>query len=223
MREKVDLKNSMENITGTLMKRRVKILCMLVFSFVLALSLTGCAPKDDTADMPNLPQQEDTATPSEADNGGNENTVEIPQEEDTDKMVSVPVENLGRANPFVPAGVSIASSVPHEKLKYDVLEPLDTPTADPAAQKIVTTKVSGIMYDKSNPSAILNIEGTDYLVRSGDVINGYKVLSIGKSIVTVQMGSNIYKAGVGQLVNNGESVNYNQIANLNKKFGGAKK
>ena len=105
----MDLKNSMENITGTLMKRRVKILCMLVFSFVLALSLTGCAPKDDTADMPNLPQQEDTATPSEADNGGNENTVEIPQEEDTDTMVSVPVENLGRANPFVPAGVSIAS------------------------------------------------------------------------------------------------------------------
>ena len=92
------------------------------------------------------------------------------------------------------------------------------------AQKIVTTKVSGIMYDKSNPSAILNIEGADYLVRSGDVINGYKVLSIGKNHVTVQKGSNVYKAGVGQLVTEGQTdVTYNQVANLNKKFGGGNK
>lgn len=78
------------------------------------------------------------------------------------------------------------------------------------------------MYDRNNPSAILNIEGSDYLVRSGDVINGYKVLSIGKNSVTVQMGSNVYKAGVGQLVTSGQAdVNYNKVANLNKKFGGA--
>ena len=111
-----------------------------------------------------------------------------------------------------------------EKLQYDLLEPLDAPVADETAQKIVTTKVSGIMYDKSNPSAILNIEGADYLVRSGDVINGYKVLAISKNNVTVQKGSNIYKAGVGQLVADGQvDVTYNNVANLNKKFGGGKK
>ena len=74
------------------------------------------------------------------------------------------------------------------------------------------------MFDKFNPSAILNISGTDYLVRTGDVINGYKVLSIGKDTVTVQYGANVYKASVGELFT-GEGVNYNTVSNLENKFG----
>jgi len=218
----------MENITGMLMKKRIKMLFTLVFAMVLALNLSGCGSKTETEELPGeLPQQQETEIPS-AESSGNDaatSMVEIPQEEDTDKMVSVPVENLGRANPFLPPSEAIlaATSVPDEKLKYDLLEPLDVPSADPGAQKVVTTKVSGIMYDKTNPSAILNIEGSDYLVRSGDVINGYKVLSIAKNAVTVQMGSNVYKVGVGQLVADGQvDINYNKVANLNKKFGGSK-
>ena len=209
------------------MKKRIKMLFTLVFTFVLALNLSGCAPKSDTtSDLDSVPQQLETEIPADdtvsADSG---NTVEVPQEEDVDKMVSVPVENLGRTNPFLPpAEADLLASIPNEKLKYDLIEPLESPMPDPNAQKVVTTKVSGIMYDKSNPSAILNIEGSDYLVRSGDVINGYKVLSIGKNFVTVQMGSNVYKAGVGQLVTEGQvDVTYNKVANLTKKFGGSRK
>lgn len=210
------------------MKKRVKILFTLVFACALALNLSGCASKsdvDENADVV-LPQQEVEIPAGEAQSSDvGMDAVEIPQEEDTDKMVSVPVENLGRPNPFLPPNeANIATSVPAGNLKYDLLEPLDVPSADPMAQKVVTTKVSGIMYDKSSPSAILNIEGSDYLVRSGDVINGYKVLSISKNSVTVQMGSNVYKAGVGQLVTDGQvDVNYNKVANLSKKFGGARR
>lgn len=210
------------------MKKRIKILFMLAFACVLALNLSGCASKSDSDSVPDeLLQQQETEIPAEESQSSDVgmNAVEIPEEEDTDKMVSIPVENLGRPNPFLPPNeANIASSVPSGNLKYDLLEPLDVPSADPTAQKIVTTKVSGIMYDKSSPSAILNIEGADYLVRSGDVINGYKVLSISKNMVTVQMGSNIYKAGVGQLVTDGQvDVNYNKVANLSKKFGGSRR
>ena len=226
MREKLDLKNSMKNVAGIPMKKRIKIIFTLVFAFALALNLSGCGQKSDTESVPDeLPQQETEIPQEELPAEESKNTIEIPQEDDTDKMVAVPVEDLGRANPFLPPGeAALITSAPQEKLQYDLLEPLDAPVADEMAQKIVTTKVSGIMYDKSNPSAILNIEGADYLVRSGDVINGYKVLSIGKNHVTVQKGSNVYKAGVGQLVTEGQTdVTYNQVANLNKKFGGGNK
>ena len=91
-------------------------------------------------------------------------------------------------------------------------------SVDTTATEIMTTKVSGIMFDKFNPSAILNINGTDYLVRSGDIINGYKILSIGKETVTVQFGSNVYKASVGELFT-GQGINYNTVSNLENKFG----
>ena len=77
------------------------------------------------------------------------------------------------------------------------------------------------MYDRLNPSAILNISGSDYLVRTGDVINSCKVLSIGRDQVTVQNGANVYKAGVGEMFT-GDGVNFNTISNLESKFGGRK-
>lgn len=227
MREKMDLEKSMKNITGMLMKKRIGTICTVVVAFVLALNLTGCGSKtEETAVPETVPQQEADIPIDETSANADTTTQDVPQDADTDKMVSISVENLGRSNPFVPLGESASqtASIPQDRLKYDLPEPLETPSADPGAQKVVTTKVSGIMYDKNNPSAILNIDGADYLVRSGDVINGYKVLSISKSVVTVQMGRNIYKAGVGQLVDSGQgSVNYNTVANLSDKFGGAKK
>lgn len=145
-----------------------------------------------------------------------------------DKMVAMSVEDSGRANPFVPFGESAGGvakpviNLQNEKLKYDLLDPPEDAIEDADAKKVLTTKVSGIMYDKQNPSAILNIEDSDYLVRSGDVVNGYKMLSISPTAVTVQLGANIYKAGVGELLTS-EGLTYNTISNLNKKFGGGKK
>ncbi len=135
--------------------------------------------------------------------------------ETEDKTVVLNVEEYGRANPFLPAdgvlGSGYALMAPPESLSSEESE----------AAKVITTKVSGIMYEPNRPSAILNIEGEDYLVRSGDYINNYKILSISKDLVTVQLGVNVYKAGVGQVIADGE-LNYNKEDNLEHKFGGAK-
>ena len=78
------------------------------------------------------------------------------------------------------------------------------------------------MYDKFSPSAILNIEGNDYLVKKGDVVNKYKVLNITQNSVTVKLGNNTYNAGIGEILTEG-SVNYNDVSNLSKKFGGERR
>ena len=62
--------------------------------------------------------------------------------------------------------------------------------------------ISGILYDKFSPSAILNIEGTDYLVKKGDVVNNYKVLNILEDSVTVKLGENVYKIAGRQCILN---------------------
>jgi len=134
-------------------------------------------------------------------------------------MVSMSVDYAGRSDPFLPDNENTEAM--KSKFPYDIVAPLETITEDPDAVRVVSTKVSGIMYDKYNPSAILNIEGIDHLVRSGDVLNNYKVLSIDKTNVTVQLGANIYKAGVGQLFST-EGITYNAISNLESKFGGSK-
>ena len=217
----MDFMNNKENMAKVFMKKRFwAIFCTIIFAIVLAFNVSGCSSDGDTEEITEIPSEEISMDDS-SDSDTNTVGIEIPQD-DNDKMVSVSLENLGRANPFLPPGEALLK-VPQDTLKYDVVPPSETPAPDMEAKKAASTRVSGIMYDKISPSAILNVEGLDYLVRSGDVINGYKVLSIDKSIVTVQVGANIYKAGVGQIIENSENlVNYNQIANLSKKFGGNK-
>lgn len=221
----------MKDYTGMLMKKKFwSTFCTVAFALVVAMNLSGCTTDSDTEVLPEVPiTQDETVTPTEDGTTVIEEgdaAVNVPEEEDTDAMISISVENMGRANPFLPPGEAAAriASIPREALQYDLLPPLEEPEADKAASTVVTTKVSGIMYDKNSPSAILNVNGSDYLVRSGDVLNGYKVLSIGRSVVTVQMGANVYKAGVGELIAEGEKgINYNQVANLSSKFGGSKR
>lgn len=154
----------------------------------------------------------------------------VPDEEMTDidvddidkteeKMVSFSVEEYGRSNPFLPSNESLANI---SKYGFELMAPPETLSEGSEAAKVMETKVSGIMYEPKNPSAILNIEGMDYLVRSGDYINNYKVLSISKDLVTVQLGANVYKARVGEVISDAE-MNYNDVYNLQHKFGGAKK
>lgn len=130
------------------------------------------------------------------------------------KMVLVSISNSGRSNPFLPAGENVLPS----SLSYLTPPPETIPTNSDAS-KVMSTTISGILYDRYNPSAIINIEGADYLVKPGDTIHNYKVLSITQNQVLVQLGKNIYKAGVGELLSETD-LNYNVIANLNKKFGG---
>lgn len=135
------------------------------------------------------------------------------------KMVDISVDNAGSTDPFVPFG-EIKTSTGHvASLPSYLTAPPSNLSTDSDAGKVMSTTISGILYDKYNPSAIINIEGTDYLVKKGDIINSYKVLSIGRTQVVVQLGKNIYQAGVGELLSQTD-LNYNTIANLNNKFGG---
>ena len=137
-------------------------------------------------------------------------------------VISIP-SGIVKANPFVPYR-KLGNEVTVPRLindvpKYDLISPPETLVEDSEASKILTTTVSGILYDKYSPSAILNIDGSDYLVKKGDTISKYKVVSIEKDSVTVKTGNNTYKAGIGELLTDG-SVHYNDVSNLNKKFGG---
>lgn len=103
--------------------------------------------------------------------------------------------------------------------------PTSLASPDAAAAKITRTKVVGIMYNNSSPSAIINVDDKDYLVRQGDKIMGqeYKVLKINPSWITVGLGSNIYSASIGELFSKDElDSTSNDLYNLRNRFGGRK-
>ena len=200
---------------------------VVLFLSVIMINTTGCTQnsgEDITSIENNNPAESMPAspTPAEQSGAGVEDDVSVLSEEqqNSDDMVSLSVVDAGREDPFLPESERVVVK-PKPKGQYDLLPPPESISVDSTALDVMTTKVSGIMFDKLNPSAILNIAGADYLVRSGDIINGYKILSIAKDIVTVQYGENVYKAGVGELLT-GEGINYNTVSNLESKFGGRK-
>ena len=98
-------------------------------------------------------------------------------------------------------------------------------SAEDAAAKITRTKVVGIMYNKTSPTAIINIDEKDYLVRPGDQIIGqeYKVIQINPSWITVGLGANVYSASIGELFSRDELDSaQNDVYNLRNRFGGRK-
>lgn len=208
-----------------------KVVCAVVGILVLGIMVvntTGCTQNNATDDDVAIETQEELPkdTVKVGDDGVNgaiapdDVSIVADQTAKNQNMVSMSVEDIGRSDPFLPAGEAVVSK-PKPKYSFDLLPPPESITVDTTATEVISTKVSGIMYDRFNPSAILNISGSDYLVRTGDVINNYKVLSIGRDQVTVQNGANIYKAGVGEMFT-GEGVNFNTISNLESKFGGRK-
>lgn len=136
-------------------------------------------------------------------------------------LISIPTGTV-KANPFLPyrdiSGNTLVNDVP----KFDLVEPPDVVNENSDAARVMDTVVSGILYDKYSPSAILNIEGNDYLVKKGDVVNNYKVVNIMQDSVTVKLGNNTYKAGIGEILTEG-SLTHNDVSNLNKKFGGERR
>lgn len=202
-------------------KKIFVVLVCLAIAAIIYLWITFTAPKTQkSAELPAVENVE-VGTDEEV-SAENEKMQEIEIEDigqTEEKMVSLSVEDFGRANPFLPSNESFANL---RKYGFELMTPPESVPETSEAAKVVETKVSGIMYDPNSPSAILNIEGEDYLVRSGDYINNYKVLSISKDLVTVQLGSNVYKAGVGEVILDGE-MNHNNIDNLEHKFGGARK
>lgn len=96
---------------------------------------------------------------------------------------------------------------------------------DSTAVKITKTKVVGIMYNPQSPSAIINVDQKDYLVRPGDKIidEQYIVQKINKTYITVNMGANVYSAAIGELFSkDGIETNQTDLYNLEHRFGGRK-
>lgn|SRR5574344_2539874 len=133
------------------------------------------------------------------------------------KRILIPVITKNTNNPFVPYKEEMpASMLP----KFPIVQPPEILAENSEAQKLSETTVSGILYDQYSPSAILKINGIDHLVKRGDVINRYKILVIDRDKVVVQLGKNIFRAGVGELLAQNE-INYNNVPNLNRRFGGS--
>ena len=135
-------------------------------------------------------------------------------------VISVPA-GIVKANPFLPYRDIGSNRRVQDVPAYDLVEPPEMIDGNSDAARIMDTTVSGILYDKYSPSAILNIEGNDYLVKKGDVVNNYKVINIMQDSVTVKLGDNTYKAGIGEILTEG-TLRQNDVPNLNKKFGGEK-
>ncbi len=212
------------------LNRKLCIVGVLVL-FVIIFAVTGCTKNNTEQPEASLPAESEEIVADEyqdtvnvGDDGVNAAIAPDDTSKNSNKMVSMSVEDLGRADPFLPYG-NYQSSGSLEgidyKASYDLVPPPESITVDPTATDVITTKVSGIMYDSHNPSAIIKIADSDYLVRTGDVVNGYKILSIGRDTVTVQNGANVYKAGVGELFADGE-IHFNTVSNLQNKFGGNK-
>lgn len=139
-----------------------------------------------------------------------------------DELVTVNISaNVGRAHPFVPA-VKMGAFNQLQQLQDDSYPAPPTQIIqNDSAIKLMETTISGIMYDALSPSAIISVEGQDHVVRKGDRINGYRIVNITKDRVIVQNGTNVYRATVGEtLTTENNSVNFNEVYNLQNKFGG---
>lgn len=136
------------------------------------------------------------------------------------KNITVIQREYGRVNPFNPEENPYApdSGILPDRGETLVAPPASLPDESPAGLVMGAT-ISGIMYDDVNPSAIINIEGTDYFVKRNDVINNYRIMAITPTYVAVKYGKNVYRAKVGELLTDLTSQQP-AIANLSTKFGG---
>lgn len=142
-----------------------------------------------------------------------------------DEMVVVNVVNFGRKNPFKPYKkyniVTGNVNTGDLGIPYDIPPP---PTFDPAAdnqlKNLMAAKVNGILYDPNGKSvAIINVKGSDYMVRQNDSVFGFYVGKITKNLVTVSYGNNTYNVSVGQVIGQ-EAINYDPVVRNNQNFGG---
>ena len=198
-------------------RRYMQILVGVLAVFIAVIGIVFSAHKNN-ASVEELDNEVPVAAPEEK---APETEIEVvAQTTDSDTMVTISMEDTGRADPFLPSAdyeAIAALSAPTVKMPYYMIPPPEETGYDQTAVDVVKTKVSGIMYDKYNPSAILNIDDTDYLVRIGETVNNYRVLAISPSTVTVQLGANTYRAGVGEMFS-GEDMNY-----VNDSFGSARR
>lgn len=140
--------------------------------------------------------------------------------------VTIAIGDVGRKNPFAPSGgkaATEAKTTTESSLDFEIIEPPELEPEDATVTKLLQTKVAGIMYDARRPSAIINIDGVDQLVRVGDILSGFEFIAITKNKVVIRSDNNVYRASVGQPLNAEKITNPIEISNLETKFKGAAK
>ena len=140
--------------------------------------------------------------------------------------VTVSIGDVGRKNPFAPVGGTKSQQSSGFKqagdgLDFEIIQPPELEPEDEMITKLLETKVTGIMYDAKRPSAIVNIDGVDQLVRIGDILSGFEFISITRNKVVIRSDDNIYRASVGQPLNAEKITNPIEISNLETKFKGS--
>ncbi len=151
-------------------------------------------------------------------------------EEEPEENVIVSIGNFGRTSLFVPykekdlflkVNYSTKKILKRtEGFDYDLPPSVMDPEGNPEMQELLKAKVSGILYDDINPSAIINIMKEDHLVHIGDSIFDFYIEDITKQKVTIRCGFNSYKAGIGEVVEG--KVVENNVFDLENKFAGGR-
>lgn len=134
---------------------------------------------------------------------------ELKPDEEEEKKEVVNVIPTGRPNPFLPLSkytvqprktetvVRTINNIDYDSVNIP-LPPKEYGEISTYTDQLMTISVSGIMYDKVKPSAIITYDGSDYFVQIGDRLNKFHVADIGPDYVKIALGKNIYTAKVGE-------------------------
>ncbi len=164
------------------------------------------------------------APPEQSDDMFINNALEENQANDS---IMVSYNQASRLNPFKPPIITSAMKaespyVVLDNTEFEIIEPPAASTPDENLTKLLQTQISGILYDDESPSAIINLNGTDYFVKIGDKISGYVIKNITRDKVQVNYKNNTYVASVGQLFTRG-ILDQRNVADFEHKFAGRNK
>lgn len=175
--------------------------------------------------MPNIATQEQNRAFSNYNMSQNNNQFQnlnnqaMDTYKDDEKTVLVSVDSSGRSNPFEPYVEKSLEMKPVKLVnKYPDLPPPPRFDSDNPIAKLMTIKVTGILFDTFKPSAIINVNDSDYLVHKGDKIFDYYVKNITADKVVIKMGNNVYNTGVGEIIYG--DIKNNPVKSVDKMFAG---
>lgn len=123
---------------------------------------------------------------------------------DNEDTVIVDVGSYGRSNPFKPfyeKSLVVGNDLyaPSQPPLMDIPQP-PAFNPDSSVAKLLKIKVNGILYDSVRSSAIINIDDNDYMVHKGDKVFDFYIKDISRDKITVRAGNNLYKAGIGEII-----------------------
>ncbi len=197
----------------------------IVLTAYIALSFCLKAQSNDLSDQKIAEQRNMSSAASRTLENVLEESSNKSNKEDT---VIIDVVSFGRDNPFKPyrkysiiTGDMGIPGVPADLAKDISPPPLYTPGTDNKLQDLMSSKVSGILYDPDGKStAIINVKDADYMVRTGDSIFGFNILKINKNKVTLEYNNNTYSVSPGEVIES-EGITVDPVIRNAPQFAGA--